>query len=652
MVRDEDFRPVSTRAWRACAAGASALAICVWTWLAGRDLGWDVLNHHLYIPFAWLNGRIGSDLHGAGPQLYQNPLGYLPFYAAVAGGLPSWAVGLTLALLHAANGLVLWLVCERLWGTATRESALWCGLAMLAALLAPVFLQVAGTSSSDPVVSIFVLLSLWLALLAPRSPRRVRIAFVSGLAMGLAFAIKQSAAVFVVALGVTLVWQWCRSRINARGFLACAGGGIAGIALGMGWYGWRLWREFGNPVFPLFNEVFGSPYAPTSPLEASRFQPDGWLGWMTRPFEMALPEPYIYVELFAPDIRLLCAVAFGLVLLSGWLVRRLSGRGSNAECAARWSNADSDLAVFCLVGYVLWQLTSGNGRYALALLLLAGLLAVRWAWVLLGPRISRCLLLLVIAIQVVGFGVAGDRRGQPEPWGAGPYYPVEIDASLQREAALHLVMGVQTHASLLVDAHRGGAQANPIGQLSLPLDDSLLGQRFERLLRKWEGRTRVLMPGLTDEEVAMDMPAYRRFVQQRLYRIGLRVDWSDCRPVTLRLVRRITRLVSCRVDRSLNANPAWDRELVSAAPVFERLEGECPGLYGPSGLPADRLGDFWQKFYVNSDTRVMVSSTDGVIALHSRTDARVLGSIEDVLKADRIACMGWSYRGSPKGAQQ
>src|SRR5262245_41491798 len=86
-----------------------------WVLLVGKDLSWDVLNHHLYLPFEWITGRIHSDLFGAGPQSYQNPLGYLPFYALVAHNYPSWVIGIVLASVHAMNGILAWRIAARLW---------------------------------------------------------------------------------------------------------------------------------------------------------------------------------------------------------------------------------------------------------------------------------------------------------------------------------------------------------------------------------------------------------------------------------------------------------------------------------------------------------------------------------------------------------
>ncbi len=48
-------------------------------WL-GIDVNFDLLNYHLYNPYAFLNGKIGQDLFTAGVHSTLNPLPDLYFY--------------------------------------------------------------------------------------------------------------------------------------------------------------------------------------------------------------------------------------------------------------------------------------------------------------------------------------------------------------------------------------------------------------------------------------------------------------------------------------------------------------------------------------------------------------------------------------------
>ena len=41
---------------------------------AGQDVNWDILNYHLYIPYAFLNGRFLTDVMPAGIHTFLNPV--------------------------------------------------------------------------------------------------------------------------------------------------------------------------------------------------------------------------------------------------------------------------------------------------------------------------------------------------------------------------------------------------------------------------------------------------------------------------------------------------------------------------------------------------------------------------------------------------
>src|SRR5919108_4183664 len=79
------------------------LVCSVWTLYAGKDLNWDLLNYHYYVPFELLAGRLGQDFFAASAQSYLNPLGYLPFYLMVSSGWHSVVVSTLLALVHSLS---------------------------------------------------------------------------------------------------------------------------------------------------------------------------------------------------------------------------------------------------------------------------------------------------------------------------------------------------------------------------------------------------------------------------------------------------------------------------------------------------------------------------------------------------------------------
>lgn len=633
------------------------VACVLWALLVGKDLGWDIYNHHLYLPFAWMEGRLIADLFAAGPQSYQNPLGFFPFYFMVKWQWPAWLVGCALALIHSLNCLFLIGIADTLWRKSEQRDG-WVFGAVLVAWSAPIFLFVVGSSTVDAIGSAMVLCALML-LLRPQAGSVMGLC-IAGVLLALAFSVKQSNAVFVLATAIVMVWQWLVGQRAFSELAICGGGVLVGLLLGMGWYSWVLWSHFGNPVFPLYNNIFESPYAAPAAVVAGRFMPTDLWSYVVRVWDVALMKRFIYFEGFAPDIRplllLLLAGALGGILLFRRLVHR--------EVALKfgWLRQDTALLIFIIASYVLWLLTSGNGRYAIPLFLLVGLVLVRWAFLFL-PRLARGAVLLVVCLQMGYTVTAADLRFSTEPWDAEQYFKVDVSQRLRDEPFLHLSLGIQSHASLTFFLNHKGLLINPIGQMSLPFDDSPLGLEFKKRLSEWKGRTRIIVSRIDRGNVEVLSKTERR-INELIYRLGLVVDLHDCEDVSVRLglpesnslfakihshnmfiqdVRSVD-FSSCAVVEGAPPNVELDRTMDRADKVFSIMESQCPGIYSPPGFASDRGLDDWRRFYPNSDASVLVSERDGVVVQSPRSPVdRFVGSIDEILRGrGQFDCKRWS----------
>src|SRR5205085_11458735 len=59
--------------------GLPAVICALWAVHAGKEVNWDQLNYHYYLPFELVAGRLSQDFFAASAQSYLNPVGYLPF---------------------------------------------------------------------------------------------------------------------------------------------------------------------------------------------------------------------------------------------------------------------------------------------------------------------------------------------------------------------------------------------------------------------------------------------------------------------------------------------------------------------------------------------------------------------------------------------
>jgi hypothetical protein len=616
-------------------------ALIAWAMVAGKDLSWDVVNHQLYLPFLWLNGREHSDLFGAGGQSYQNPLGYFPLYGMFRAGMPAWLIGVVLAATHA---LVVWpldRIARLFWPGSTAED-FWCRMLALAfCCIAPIFLIHDGTTSIDPFASLMVIWALALTLESgvgtERSHAELRRAGVAGALLGLASAIKLSNAVYAVALCALWLLKWAIGQTGLRRVLAFGTALLLAFAVCAGPWMVSLWHDFGNPIYPLYNNVFHSPYAPPQAITALRFVPAAPWGMVSRLWEMAQLSSFVAFEAFLPDIRPLlaavAALAAALVLgrRGGW--RRLLSR-------ATWGTPGAPLAVATLLMYLLWIRSSGNARYGIPLFVLIGIPLVRATQRAISFRATKIVLLTALLLQGAYYFVEGDRRFTGTAWDSGPYLDYRVPRRLQEQPFLHLTIGVQTSAALALFLAPDGALANPIGQFPLPIDGPL-GNRFDSLLAKWQGRTRLLFGAPPPNTKPADIASARAQLQTLLYRLGLDVDWSDCELIEMVSSRSDFsngelhanhRLQSCAVLYRSARDPVIDQQRADADRVFSILEAACPRVFSPTPFSSEQGLGYWQRHYMNTEAVVTVSPDNGAVFSHFRMfQGKTLGSMADLL---------------------
>src|SRR2546423_7588611 len=81
-------------------------------WL-GKDASWDFRNYHWYIPYAFLHGRLGSDIAVAHQATYYNPLLDTPFFL-LATHLHAWLALGILGALQGASIVPIYFLCRSL----------------------------------------------------------------------------------------------------------------------------------------------------------------------------------------------------------------------------------------------------------------------------------------------------------------------------------------------------------------------------------------------------------------------------------------------------------------------------------------------------------------------------------------------------------
>lgn len=388
----------------------------------------------------------------------------------------------------------------------------------------------------------------------------------------------------------------------------------------------------------------------------NRFEPDTWVAALLRPVAMATPDSHVYVEMMAPDFRWV-AVLLLLALLG---IMRWRARGGSAGAAAATRADVAPATVFILVAalavaFVPWLMTSGNGRYFLAGLLMVGPVCVGLAWRLPVTRALR----LTLATGIVALQAFAVQQSAPwQAWGLAqwkepPYFQVDLPPEAKAEPATYVTMSVISYSLLIPQFHPQSRWMN-LANAPVPGTSAFNSARTAAFLAQAQGKLRLLVPvvpGMLTEALLPDtkvsevlgsqlepfglgfaQPQACRFLHSRgLASMGLREKTEKQRAQAGFWLCDLRRVAP-------SARPAAYGRRYDA--VFAALERQCPRFLpangdGPSlALPGGEVRSYLQaemKVYVYDDGEVyykyyralnpvLVGRVDDLLAGRSRLD--------------------------------
>lgn len=666
--------PAADRARPLVYAACTLIAIA-WTLFAGKDVPWDALHYHVYAGFSALNDRFAADFFPAGPQTYLNPYSHLPLYLMVRAEWPSLAIGITLACLHS---VMLWMTYElacavsrRADGTAPLAVTL---PALALALMNPVLLQEIGSTFTD-VTTGALALGGYAALANAFTGGRLRLVALGGALLGAAAALKLSNAFLALVPALPLVLGCVATpRQRLRALLAFAAAAFAAAMVVAGPWAWRLEQAFGNPVFPMLNDVFRAPgfttaaaHAPVTPappatvqaapvdavvrlfnaMRDPRFLPSSLAEALARPFDMLRAKRLIHTETMAADARYAGLLLLPVLALAAWAWRRWRGTPAIERPSGR---AYACLAAAFVISWVAWLAISGNSRYFLPMACVAGVLLATGLHRILAvaPRALAYSLVVVFGVQGLLLWQASEARWSAQPW-SGPWLQATIPPRLQTEPYLYLPMDWQSQSFLLpwlapgsgmLGISTGITPEAPGGQRAQALIDANAGQlRLLKLVQAIESDGRPVAPAAS----TFDDP---------LRRFGLRVDTADCDYITYKgnadVVERagprsgardVVYVYTCRVVPGPGLSDAERARQRVADLVLDRVEDACPDLF-PRGAPSQRSGGIWRRKYADIVTWV---NDEGAVRfadlIRGGGDFVALGREEDwVTSPQKLTC--------------
>lgn len=378
--------------------------------LSGQDYNWDLLNYHYVSPYLLLSGGYDRNLAPSGLQSWFNPIGYVPAYLAITF-LPPWLASTLFAIVAGLNAPLIYLIADRIGEGLPEEARPLTGVACVATgMTGALTLSEAGTSFLDDVLSIAILGAVLAMMMAVRSPdpaRRTSGIAIAGLLLGAVCGVKLTNIVMATGMTLALVALVLGRRVPVSALVVFALAGVAGFVVTGGWWAWRLWTAFHNPAFPLFNELFRSPLAPSASQVDRNFLPRDWTGIFTFPWHLLIGDVTPGAEIPIRDPRYAVILLASLLVCVAALARRRRAPNGQDEALS--------IALFCVLTYLIWLFAFAILRYVVVLEMMSGIVLLA-ALRLLPSRYDRRIPMLMI---LAAFGILlGTRHAT---WGRVPF---------------------------------------------------------------------------------------------------------------------------------------------------------------------------------------------------------------------------------------
>lgn len=235
------------------------MAISIPITLGEIGMGWDTLNHHIYLGWTAEKPRFDRDVLAASYQTYQFPYLYWPVYYLASNGYSGVVAGVVLNTMYVSLVPAMWLVAYAcIPGNQTLEIIMR-AVAVVLGFVSSVVLQMLDTTANDLLASIPMFWAIALALRYSTNEdakARVKRVTYSGLLGGVAVAVKFSNGPFAIMLPIlwlSLGYTWTeRFRLIVTGSVVT----IVAFILAYGYWGWQLWVYYKNPIFPFARDLF------------------------------------------------------------------------------------------------------------------------------------------------------------------------------------------------------------------------------------------------------------------------------------------------------------------------------------------------------------------------------------------------------------
>lgn len=223
----------------------------------GQDNTWDARDYHFYNGYAALHGRLTWDFAPAMMQSYLNPVFDIINYFLISNLKAHWV-----GFFHGALiGFALYLVFLMSWlcfkDSDPAERMFYSFLSVVIAGTSSDNLATLGLITNDSKAAFLVVCSTYFFIRYLHTERFYEL-IAASLILGLCTAFKLTTACYALAAIIAFTWTYRSIKLTSLVTMMI---GI-GFLLGNGYWMGKLYLNFHSPLFPYYNNLFHSPYAP------------------------------------------------------------------------------------------------------------------------------------------------------------------------------------------------------------------------------------------------------------------------------------------------------------------------------------------------------------------------------------------------------
>ncbi len=374
----------------------------------GSDATWDLRNYHLYNAFAFLHGKLSIDLAPAHLQTFFVPWADILFFW-VRQGLNDTprVLAFVLALPSAVAAWIATCIALRLTQRSRIEGRLLAVAAVVYGGTGAAGLPTTGLTATEMVGGSMILGAVLLLLVAlEQDGRAVWHAAFAGVLLGIAAALKLTAAPYCLAAMLAFAYE-CPTpmAVKLSAIAALSTGAVLGaLAIGGPWW-WTMFDRYRNPIFPLFNDIFHSPFYSNTSLRDMQFMPHNTVESLFYPFYWGFGWRHPVVETTMRDPRFafvyLAVVSVATIAVIHWF-RPASDQAINDPPQA--GRKRRFMLIFVTLAFIFWEALFSNLRYLAPIELLSGIIVVMAGYRVIPSsrmRIARWLILIAISVTSI-----------------------------------------------------------------------------------------------------------------------------------------------------------------------------------------------------------------------------------------------------------